>query len=91
MMVRQGWVTQVQIRTPLGYGVFVHSVRPPWPTLGLNLVAREESGIIQRGSAAWGVPGHGPRADGRFMDREAPHRHVDLRGGLTWAGFAAPA
>ena len=50
-----------------------------------------DHGRIQRGSAAWGVPGHGPRADGRFMDREAPHGHVDLRGGLTWAGFAAPA
>lgn len=32
-----------------------------------------DHGRIQRGSAAWGVPGHGLRADGRFMDREAPH------------------
>ena len=49
-----------------------------------------DHGRIQRGSAAWGVPGHGLWADGRFMDREVPHGHVDLRG-LTWAGFAAPA
>ena len=34
-------------RRGCGCSRWLHSVRPPWPTLGLNLVAREELGIIQ--------------------------------------------
>ena len=50
---------------------------------GIMATIEIDDGRIQRGAAAWGVPGHRPWAGGRFMDREAPHGHVDLIGGLT--------